>query len=222
MKKSAVIEKRKRLLHQRRTANLAVMKYYAVIDTNVIVSSQLSSRADSPIVQIWDLIMNGDIIAMFNEDILEEYEQVLLRDKFNINTQKVQEIISAIKVRGLSCERCDCELDIQDADDKKFVEVMLSRDDSYLITGNLKHFPSNSRIISPADMIMIIKANIQESSLLNEPGSEYMSDKKREILNKAIAATLEIRQSAKLDGIAEMDIADIDRIIREYRNGKKK
>ena len=75
MKKSAVTGKKKRLLHQRKTDNLETMKYYAVIDTNVVVSAQLSSRVDSPIVQIWDLIMNGEIILMFNEDILEEYEQ---------------------------------------------------------------------------------------------------------------------------------------------------
>ncbi len=51
-------------------------KYFAVIDTNVIISSQLSSREDSPVVLIWNYIVDGLLVPLYNEDILFEYEQV--------------------------------------------------------------------------------------------------------------------------------------------------
>lgn len=36
------------------------MKLYAVIDTNVLVSSLLSVRENSPVVLVWDSILNSD------------------------------------------------------------------------------------------------------------------------------------------------------------------
>jgi len=33
----------------------------------------------------------------------------------------------------------------------------MSRENAYLVTGNLKHFPKNGRVVSPADMVQIIE-----------------------------------------------------------------
>ena len=44
-----------------------------------------------------------------------------------------------------------------DEKDRPFYEVSLSIDDSFLVTGNLKHFPATSKVISPADMVAIIE-----------------------------------------------------------------
>jgi hypothetical protein len=43
-----------------------------------------------------------------------------------------------------------------DEKDRPFYEVSLSKDDSYLVTGNLKHFPSTPKVVSPAEMIAIL------------------------------------------------------------------
>ena len=56
------------------------MKYYAVLDTNVLVSAMLKSGS------VPDMIaaeaMYGDIIPVLNDEILAEYEDVLRRPKF--------------------------------------------------------------------------------------------------------------------------------------------
>ena len=53
------------------------------------------------------------------------------------------------------------EEDFSDTDDKIFFEVALSHlqdeDNTYLVTGNLKHFPIKPFIISPKQMIEIIE-----------------------------------------------------------------
>ena len=41
--------------------------------------------------------------------------------------------------------------------DRPFYEVSLSMDDSFLVTGNLKHFPATPKVISPAEMVAIIE-----------------------------------------------------------------
>jgi len=43
-------------------------------------------------------------------------------------------------------------------DEKKrvFYEVSLSKEDSFLVTGNLKHFPNVPRVITAAEMMEIL------------------------------------------------------------------
>ena len=59
------------------------MKIYAVIDTNVIVSALLSHYDDAATVRIIRKIIVGDIVPVFNDDILNEYSEVLNRSKFD-------------------------------------------------------------------------------------------------------------------------------------------
>ena len=56
------------------------MKYYAVIDTNVLVSAAL--KANSTPNGILKEIGNGRIIPLYNDEILAEYSEVLFRPKF--------------------------------------------------------------------------------------------------------------------------------------------
>lgn len=56
---------------------------HAVIDTNVLVSALLTSKSDTATVQVLEAIMNGQIIPLYNEEIISEYEIVLNRPTFN-------------------------------------------------------------------------------------------------------------------------------------------
>ena len=51
--------------------------------------------------------------------------------------------------------------EILDMDDLVFYEVVIEKreDDAYLITGNIRHFPKRDFIVTPAEMIAIIKKN---------------------------------------------------------------
>jgi hypothetical protein len=40
-----------------------------------------------------------------------------------------------------------------DEDDRVFYEVCLSKEDSFLVTGNLKHFPKEPQVITAAEMM---------------------------------------------------------------------
>ena len=49
-----------------------------------------------------------------------------------------------------------------DEDERVFYEVSLSVDDSFLVTGNLKHYPQTPKVISPADFINVIMESQEE------------------------------------------------------------
>ena len=55
------------------------MTYYAVIDTNVIVSSMLKGTSIPGIIV--SKALDGPIIPLLNDEILEEYREVLSRNK---------------------------------------------------------------------------------------------------------------------------------------------
>ena len=58
---------------------------YAVIDTNVLVSALMTKNMESPTVKVKNAVFTGKIIPLFHELILNEYTEVLYRDKRKIN-----------------------------------------------------------------------------------------------------------------------------------------
>lgn len=53
------------------------MEYYAVIDTNVLLSALLSKNEDSATVKVLDAVFEGKIIPLYHRDILAEYDEVV-------------------------------------------------------------------------------------------------------------------------------------------------
>ena len=45
--------------------------FYAVFDTNVLVSALLTKREDSPTFRLLDCVLDGRIVLLFNDDISE-------------------------------------------------------------------------------------------------------------------------------------------------------
>ncbi len=132
---------------------------YAVIDTNVVVSALLSIDSNSNPAIVLRAVLQGRIIPVFNEEILDEYMKVLLRDKFHFNKSYIDIIISHIKRIGLKAERVKILDEIfPDTKDIVFYEVAMSKDDTYLVTGNTKHFPKKPLVVTPAEMVEILNS----------------------------------------------------------------
>ncbi len=133
---------------------------YAVIDTNVIVSALISSNDKSNPTVIVRAVLRGEIKPVYNDEILSEYTEVLSRDKFHIQKSDINLVISHIIKIGLKVERKEAVGEIfPDPKDVVFYEVALSKEDSYLVTGNIKHFPKVDFVVTPAEMLAVINEN---------------------------------------------------------------
>lgn len=73
--------------------------YYAVIDTNVLVSALLKN--DSIPGKILYATLLGDITPLLCDDIIDEYREVLARPKFKFNQSLVDTVIEGIIDRGI-------------------------------------------------------------------------------------------------------------------------
>ena len=144
------------------------MTYYAVIDTNVVVSSML--KTDSIPGTIIKLIKNDIIVPLANEEIINEYISVLTRNKFDFDPQAINDSISLFKTKGIFIDRKKTLEDFIDKDDIVFFEIVMSARstmDAYLVTGNMKHYPIRNYIVTPREMIEIIEKDQTKANLNN-------------------------------------------------------
>ncbi|ANU53111.1 putative toxin-antitoxin system toxin component, PIN family [Acutalibacter muris] len=133
------------------------MKYYAVIDTNVLVSAAL--KAHSAPGDILNEIGNGRIIPLYNDAILAEYAEVLHRPKFRFEPRAVKVILDSIIRYGVPIDAGPIEDIVPDPKDVVFYEVVMEQrktEDAYLVTGNLKHFPVKPFVVTPRQMLDLI------------------------------------------------------------------
>lgn len=133
-------------------------KIYAVIDTIVIVSALISKSLDSNPVKIFRAIMQERIVPLYNNEIISEYRSVLLRSKFHLTPSLINTVLKAIVTDGLELERTTAiDVDFPYQKDIVFYEIALSKEDSYLVTGNIKHFPAKRFVVTPAEMVNILE-----------------------------------------------------------------
>ena len=121
-----------------------------VIDTNVIVSSVLSSKG-SPF-QIMRLVSNRVIRLFYSSAILNEYKRVLAYPKLKIRVQIQTDTIEKLERLGTQIEPIASSIPLPDETDRIFYDTAKAIG-GILITGNMKHYPAKPFIMTPAEFI---------------------------------------------------------------------
>ena len=97
------------------------------------------------------------IIPLYNEEIINEYEDVLHRAKFGFSEVEVSQYLKSLRQAGIHSQRITSTEYFPDPKDVVFYEVALSKEDAYLVTGNKKHFPNKPIVVTPAEMVEILQ-----------------------------------------------------------------
>lgn len=150
------------------------MKYYAVIDTNVVVSAML--KWNSAPGSVVELAVTGTIVPLLNSEIVAEYRAVLSRPKFGLTADIVEDFIGALEKNGIYAEPNATNVDMPDPKDRVFYEVVMGecqREDAYLVTGNIKHFPEKPFVVTPRQMLNIIISDLGMGSRMQETAIDF-------------------------------------------------
>ena len=134
---------------------------YVILDTNVVVSAMLSRlRSDAATAKTLEYVFLGKVVPVYNDEIIDEYIEVLSRPKFRFDKELINIVISHIRRVGISSGRLQSDEEFPDKDDVVFYEVTLSQlkkdEHTYLVTGNLKHFPMKSLVVTPREFVEIV------------------------------------------------------------------
>lgn len=127
---------------------------YAVIDTNVIVSSLLTRNHDSATARVMNAVYEGKVLPLVCDEILGEYEEVLHRAQLKLDPAKCDYILSLIRDQAEPMHPIHTDASMPDEDDRIFFEIALAGQDvfdSRLVTGNLKDYPKADFVVSPSE-----------------------------------------------------------------------
>ena len=133
-------------------------KLFAVIDTNVLVSALISKSLTTPPLVVLAHVYSGDITPVFNDEILHEYRDVLSREKFHLDPVDIDNAMRVFLDYGLNLNRTKVDDEsFSDPKDIVFYEVKMSKEDAFLVTGNIKHFPREPFVVTPREMVEILE-----------------------------------------------------------------
>ena len=121
-----------------------------VLDTNVIISAAISPYGNP--AKIVSMALDKIVQIYFSAEILAEYEDVLSRPEFNFSSEKQNTFLFGLKNSGILIKPSISDALIPDEDDRVFYDTA-TESGAILITGNTKHFPSESFIMTPSDYL---------------------------------------------------------------------
>lgn len=141
------------------------MRYYAVIDTNVLVSAML--KWDSIPGNVMEFVYGGIIVPLWNRPIVAEYRSVLSREKFHLTKGIVDSAVGEMEKCGIFiAPKEEQDAAFPDPKDRVFYEVVMEKrksDEAFLVTGNIRHFPKKPFVVTPRQMIKIIQEDIEKN-----------------------------------------------------------
>ncbi len=120
-----------------------------VIDCNVIISAALTDGLCRKVLR-WTL-QNEEIYL--SKDILLEYILVSRREKFKAYQSYIEKLIDLVGQAAQITEANYSTIKLPDPHDKQYIDLALTVNAEFLITGNLADFPDKiygaTTIISP-------------------------------------------------------------------------
>jgi putative toxin-antitoxin system toxin component, PIN family len=136
------------------------MLCYAVIDTNVLVSALLARTKATPPVLVIEKLYADQVIPVVCQSIIKEYHDVLLRPKFNFPKPLIASLLDFFSEKGKMVIPSPTGEVLPDLSDLPFYEVTMSNDceNTFLVTGNTKHFPHKPNIVTPREFLDILES----------------------------------------------------------------
>jgi putative PIN family toxin of toxin-antitoxin system len=128
-----------------------------VLDTNVLVSALITPFGNP--ARILDMVIRGELRLLYDDRILSEYSEVLLRPKFSFDPNDVNMLLDYLDTEGIKINPSPINEPLVEKDDLPFLEVAISGMAETLITGNKRHFRIKSRqglkILNPEEFLRI-------------------------------------------------------------------
>lgn len=130
--------------------------FKVVLDTNVVVSAALNSKG-LPALLV-SMAISRKIDLCYSAAILQEYREVLQREKFHLPSDRVDALVDDLVKAGTQVNPLQTlTILTRDPQDNRILECAQQARADYLVTGNKKHFPfarfANTCIVNPNEFM---------------------------------------------------------------------
>ena len=125
-----------------------------VLDTNIVISAALVNLGKP--AKIIELISDDYLELIYNNTILDEYKNVLSRERLGFSLEAQRAAIDMIVDKGTLVEANVSTVPMIDEDDRVFYDTAVTAN-ATLVTGNKKHFPDEPIVMTPNEFLESIK-----------------------------------------------------------------
>ncbi len=126
-----------------------------IVDTNVIVSGLIGADSNSPPAQILDAMLDGDLLYLMSDDLLNEYSSVLRRPRLvrlhGRTDDEIDRLLTDLVANAIWREPITSG-DAPDTGDDHLWALLASHPQGHLVTGDqllLDNPPSGASVTSP-------------------------------------------------------------------------
>jgi uncharacterized protein len=105
-----------------------------VLDTNVLVSALINPTGVP--AAVLGLVLNGKLTVGYDNRILDEYREVLSRQRFHFKKSLILQLLDYIRQAGEFIASEPLRIGSVSEDDRMFYEVAMTGKAAYLITGH--------------------------------------------------------------------------------------
>jgi len=98
-------------------------------------------------------VLDQQVAVAWSQPILREYRDVLNRPRFGFDPEDVADLVGFIEAAGLEITPQPSHVDMPDEDDRVFYDTATTAA-ATLVTGNIKDFPEDERVVSLADFVV--------------------------------------------------------------------
>ena len=128
------------------------MRELVVFDTNIFVSYFWTLNKPNTIKTVVEQIRAKKVVPVYSDAIMSEYREVFGRQKFHFRQDEVLSFLKLIRDKGLCVTPTPTSVPFSDPSDKPFYDAAVAAG-CWLVTGNKKHYPEESFIVSPREYI---------------------------------------------------------------------
>lgn len=121
-----------------------------VVDTNILVSALLSPKGAA--FQVVSDMLDGKYDVFICTEIFREYEDVLHRDKFGLDTEIIEYLLDWFRDNAVWVEVTESNIPIPDEKDRVFFDVAKCCK-AKLFTGNIKHYPVDELVTALEEIV---------------------------------------------------------------------
>jgi len=131
-----------------------------VLDTNTVISAGLTPHGVS--AKVFQIVIDSEEIRLYyNQEIYEEYAEVIARPHLKISFSTQQLFLDAVKSFGVLITPPVSTIPLPDESDRKFYDTA-KECGAVLVTGNLKHYPPEDFIMNSAQFLQKYQADRME------------------------------------------------------------
>lgn len=108
------------------------------------------------------MVSSGAVKLCVDARILSEYDEVLARPRFGFDPDAVSALLDYIDFASEVAAPTPLAMRLPDPDDEAFLEVALACAADCLVTGNIAHFPPDSRcgmtVLAPMEFVESVRS----------------------------------------------------------------